>query len=107
MGPMNDGSADRTRHATVAARHGSEQGREKLARQGKLPTRERIALLLDDGTFVEDGLLANATAEGLPADGGGAGRGAVDSRPVGGGANDPTGKAGAWGGRAGDTIGRA
>ena len=32
---------------------------EKAAAQGKLPVRERVALLLDEGSFVEDGLLAN------------------------------------------------
>ena len=32
---------------------------EKLARQHKLFVRDRLALLFDEGTFVEDGLLAN------------------------------------------------
>ena len=31
--------------------------------------RDRLALLLDDGSFVEDALLANAAADDLPADG--------------------------------------
>ena len=35
---------------------------EKLARQGKLFVRDRLALLLDEGSFVEDALLANASA---------------------------------------------
>ncbi len=42
---------------------------EKLAAQGKLFVRERLALLLDEGSFVEDGLLANAVATDLAARG--------------------------------------
>ena len=44
---------------------------DKLARQGKLFVRDRLDLLLDPGSFVEDGLLANALApaDDLPADG--------------------------------------
>ena len=42
---------------------------EKLAAQNKLFVRDRLALLLDAGSFVEDGLLANNRAEDLPADG--------------------------------------
>ena len=42
---------------------------EKLARQNKLFVRDRLALLLDEGSFVEDALLANAPAGDLPADG--------------------------------------
>jgi len=34
---------------------------EKLARQGKLFVRDRLALLFDEGTFVEDGLSFNTT----------------------------------------------
>lgn len=79
----------------------SEAGAAKLAGQGKLPVRERIALLCDDGLFVEDGQLANAPATaagaGLPADGVVTGRGMVDGRPVMVIANDPTVKAGSWG----------
>ena len=44
-------------------------GGAKLAEQGKLFVRDRLALLLDAYSFVEDGLLANALAENLPADG--------------------------------------
>ena len=53
---------------------------EKLARQNKLFVRDRIALLLDAETFVEDGLLANTTATDLPADGVVTGLGRVDIR---------------------------
>ena len=79
---------------------------EKLARQHKLFVRDRLALLLDEGTFVEDGLLANALApaDDLPADGVVTGRGLVDGRPVCVMANDPTVKAGSWGARTVEKI---
>ena len=48
---------------------GPERHRAKSAEQGKLPVRERIALLLDDGSFVEEALLANWEQDGLGADG--------------------------------------
>ncbi len=72
---------------------------EKLARQNKLFVRERLALLLDDDSFVEDALLANALARDLPADGVVTGVGRIDGRPVCVLANDPTVKAGSWGAR--------
>ncbi|MCK4176689.1 acyl-CoA carboxylase subunit beta [Aciditerrimonas ferrireducens] len=75
------------------------QAEARLAAQGKLPVRRRLELLLDPGSFVEDGLLANALAEDLPADGVVTGRGAVLGRPVCVAANDPTVKAGSWGAR--------
>jgi methylmalonyl-CoA decarboxylase subunit alpha len=79
---------------------------EKLARQRKLFVRDRLALLLDEGTFVEDALLANAGAPSgdLPADGVVTGRGLVDGRPVCVMANDPTVKAGSWGARTVEKI---
>ncbi len=79
---------------------------DKLAGQNKLFVRERIDLLLDEGTFVEDGLLANAVAptDDLPADGVVTGRGLVDGRPVAVMANDPTVKAGSWGARTVEKI---
>jgi acetyl-CoA carboxylase carboxyltransferase component len=80
---------------------------EKLAGQNKLYVRERIALLFDDGTFVEDGRYANAMADGLPADGVVTGRGLVDGRPAIVVANDPTVKAGSWGARTVEKIVRA
>jgi acetyl-CoA carboxylase carboxyltransferase component len=76
----------------------------KLASQRKLPVRERLRLLLDEGSFVEDGLLANSLAGTLPADGVVTGRGAVDGRPVCVMANDPTVKAGSWGARTVEKI---
>lgn len=78
--------------------------REKLERQGKLFVRDRLDLLLDPGTFIEEGLLANALATDLPADGVVTGRGLVDGRPVCVMANDPTVKAGSWGARTVEKI---
>ena len=48
---------------------GSAKYHEKNAAEGKLFACERLARLLDPGSFVEDGTLANSLAEGLPADG--------------------------------------
>ena len=79
----------------------------KLDKQGKLYVRDRIALLVDDGSFVEDGRYANALAGDLPADGVVTGRGTVDGRPVIVIANDPTVKAGSWGARTVEKIVRA
>jgi acetyl-CoA carboxylase carboxyltransferase component len=84
----------------------SETAAKKLADQGKLYVRDRIALLVDEGSFVEDGQLANALAGPgvLPADGVVTGRGLVDGRPVLVVANDPTVKAGSWGARTVEKI---
>jgi acetyl-CoA carboxylase carboxyltransferase component len=76
---------------------GPERHRQKAAEQGKLPVRERVARLLDDGSFVEEGLLANWQEDGLGADGVVTGSGTIGGRPVSVMANDPTVKAGSWG----------
>src|SRR3954464_5473059 len=76
---------------------GPERHRAKAAGQGKLPVRERVARLLDEGSFVEEGLLANWQEEGLGADGVVTGSGTVGGRPVSVMANDPTVKAGSGG----------
>ncbi|HET9185611.1 MAG TPA: acyl-CoA carboxylase subunit beta, partial [Solirubrobacterales bacterium] len=76
---------------------GPARHHEKTAEQGKLPVRERVARLLDPGTFAEEGLLANWQEEGLGADGVVTGLGAIDGRRVALMANDPTVKAGSWG----------
>ncbi len=86
---------------------GPEKYHEKLATQGKLFVRERVDLLCDPGSFEEDGLLANALADGLAADAVVTGRGLVDGRPVMVIANDPTVKAGSWGKRTVEKIIRA
>jgi acetyl-CoA carboxylase carboxyltransferase component len=77
---------------------------DKLRRQRKLFVRDRLALLLDPGSFAEDGLLANTTAADLPADGVVTGVGRVEGRPVCVMANDPTVKAGSWGARTVEKI---
>src|SRR3954447_3373409 len=76
---------------------GPERHRQKAAEQGKLPVRVRVARLLDDGSFVEEGLLANWQEDGLGADGVVTGSGTIGGRPVSVMANDPTVKAGSWG----------
>ena len=81
-----------------------ERSKEKLASANKLYVRDRIDLLLDEGSFVEDGLFANALAKGLPADGVVTGVGEIDGRPVAVMANDPTVKAGSWGARTVEKI---
>ncbi len=81
-----------------------ERDNGKLARQNKLFVRDRLARLLDEGSFVEDGLLANAVAGDLPADGVITGVGRIDGRPVCVMANDPTVKAGSWGARTVEKI---
>ena len=60
---------------------GPERHREKSAEQGKLPVRERVELLLDEGSFVEDALLANWEQDGLGADGVVTGLGTIGGRP--------------------------
>ena len=76
---------------------GPERHREKSAQQGKLPVRDRVARLLDDGSFSEEALLANWEADGLGADGVVTGMGTIGGRTVALMANDPTVKAGSWG----------
>src|SRR5207302_3407362 len=66
--------------------------------------RERLAILLDEGSFVEDGLFANVMADDLPADGVVTGLGMIEGRQVAVMANDPTVKAGSWGARTVEKI---
>ena len=101
---MDPDLSKRTERALAGNLHSQA---EKLASQGKLFVRDRLALLLDDGSFVEDALLANTMAEDLPADGVVTGVGRVDGRPVVVVANDPTVKAGSWGARTVEKIVRA
>jgi methylmalonyl-CoA decarboxylase subunit alpha len=76
---------------------GPERHRAKARDQGKLPVRERVDRLLDEGSLVEDALLASWEADGLGADGVITGLGTIGGRPVALMANDPTVKAGSWG----------
>src|SRR5687767_9199328 len=98
-------SEDAVRKGLERARQGNlERNAEKLASANKLFVRDRLALLLDEGSFVEDGLLANAGADDLPADGVVTGTGRIDGRPVCVMANDSTVKAGSWGARTVEKI---
>jgi acetyl-CoA carboxylase carboxyltransferase component len=83
---------------------GAERYHAANAAKGKLFARERIALLVDDGSFVEDGLFANSLADGLPADGVITGIARIDGRQVCLMANDSTVKAGSWGARTVEKI---
>jgi acetyl-CoA carboxylase carboxyltransferase component len=98
---------ERLAAAYLASATAPEKAQAKLDDQGKLYVRQRIALLFDEGSFVEDARYANATATGLPADGVVTGRGTVDGRPAIVIANDPTVKAGSWGARTVEKIVRA
>ena len=82
----------------------TERAAAKLRGANKLFVRDRIALLFDDSTFVEDGQLANAMVEDLPADGVVTGRGLVQGRAALVVANDPSVKAGSWGARTVEKI---
>jgi methylmalonyl-CoA decarboxylase subunit alpha len=75
---------------------GPERHHSKAAEQGKVPVRERVALLLDPDSFAEEGLLAGWDVDGEGAEGVVTGIGTVDGRPVAVMANDPTVKAGSW-----------
>ncbi len=77
---------------------------EKLKKAEKLHARERISLLLDQGSFREDGLFANERDPSLPADGVITGTGTIDGRAVAIMANDQTVKAGSWGARTVEKI---
>lgn len=92
------------KHIERAQQGNLERERDKLARQGKLFVRDRLARLLDPESFAEDALLANALAGDLPADGVVTGVGRVDGRPVCVVANDSTVKAGSWGARTVEKI---
>ena len=95
---MSGSLSDRFHEATDrAAAGGPDKYHEKLTAQGKMFVRDRVDLLCDPGSFVEDGLLANAVTEGHGADAVVTGRGTIDGRPVMVIANDPTVKAGSWG----------
>ncbi|HVE74809.1 MAG TPA: acyl-CoA carboxylase subunit beta [Mycobacteriales bacterium] len=97
-------------HAHLAELHakvrqgGAQKYHEANAAKGKLFARERVALLVDEGSFVEDGLYANALAGDLPADGVITGTATIDGRPVCLMANDSTVKAGSWGARTVEKI---
>jgi acetyl-CoA carboxylase carboxyltransferase component len=85
-------------------RGGAAKYHEANAGKGKLFARERVRLLVDEGSFVEDGAFANVAAPDLPADGVVTGTATIDGRPVALMANDSTVKAGSWGARTVEKI---
>ena len=85
-------------------RGGAQRYHESNALKGKLFARKRIDHLIDEGSFREDGQLANALAAGLPADGVITGTATIGGRPVALMANDSTVKAGSWGARTVEKI---
>jgi acetyl-CoA carboxylase carboxyltransferase component len=101
---VSESLADRHRALRDKALRGGQRYLPKLREQNKLTVRERLDLLLDAGSFVEDGLFANVLADELPADGVATGLGRIDGRPVAVMANDPTVKAGSWGARTVEKI---
>ena len=91
--------------AKQARAGGAERYHAKAREQGKLFVRERLRRLLDDAdAMIEDGLLANAMAGDLPADGVITGIGTIGGRDVAVMANDSTVKAGSWGARTVEKI---
>jgi len=96
--------SSRHRELRDKARTGGTRYLPKLREQHKLTARERLDLLLDKDSFVEDGLFANVLAEELPADGVVTGLGTIEGRQVAVMANDPTVKAGSWGARTVEKI---
>ena len=103
---VSDSGSARIEGATERARKGgSPKYHARAAEQGKLFARARLDLLLDSAEgFVEDGLLVNALAGDLPADGVITGVGRIEGRPVAVMANDSTVKAGSWGARTVEKI---
>jgi acetyl-CoA carboxylase carboxyltransferase component len=85
-------------------RGGAARYHDAARAAGKLFARERVALLVDEGSFTEDGRYANVLADGLPADGVITGTAMIGGRPVALMANDSTVKAGSWGARTVEKI---
>jgi acetyl-CoA carboxylase carboxyltransferase component len=86
------------------SRGGAERYHQQAAAAGKLFARDRIAMLVDAGSFTEDGAFANVLASDLPADGVVTGTATIEGRPVALMANDSTVKAGSWGARTVEKI---
>src|ERR1700682_1917740 len=83
---------------------GAPKYHQKNAEAGKLFARERVRLLLDADSLVEDGAFANGADPELPADGVITGLGRMEGRVVAVMANDSTVKAGSWGKRTVEKI---
>jgi acetyl-CoA carboxylase carboxyltransferase component len=104
IGARTDPAADLAELRKRVGAGGAERYHAANAAKGKLFARDRVARLVDAGSFVEDGMYANALADGLPADGVITGRATVDGRPICLMANDSTVKAGSWGARTVEKI---
>ena len=83
---------------------GHSKYHEKMKEQKKLFVRDRLALLFDNGEYIEDGRFANVEAGDLPADGVVTATGKVNGQTVCVMANDSTVKAGSWGSRTVEKI---
>jgi acetyl-CoA carboxylase carboxyltransferase component len=86
------------------ARGGPDKYHAANTEKGKLFARERVRLLVDEDSFIEDGEFANALAGDLPADGVVTGTAHIGGRQVCLMANDSTVKAGSWGARTVEKI---
>src|SRR5882672_4411455 len=97
---------DETLKAKIAQveKGGAEKYHAKNKEVGKLFARERIAQLVDPGSFIEEGKLANNLDSDLPSDGVVTGLGRLDGRTIAIMANDSTVKAGSWGARTVEKI---
>jgi acetyl-CoA carboxylase carboxyltransferase component len=98
------GHPDLSSTRTRVAAGGAPKYHDAAAASGKLFARKRIELLVDAGSFSEDGIFANVAADGLPADGVITGTATVGGRSVALMANDSTVKAGSWGARTVEKI---
>lgn len=83
---------------------GAPKYHEAARKSGKLFARDRLRMLLDEGSEVEDAMLANCMAGDLPADGVVTVVGKIHGRTVCVMANDSTVKAGSWGSRTVEKI---
>jgi methylmalonyl-CoA decarboxylase subunit alpha len=103
----NAGQAGHPELAEIRSRiskGGPARYHEQAASHGKMFVRDRIDMLVDAGSFTEDGAFANVLADGLPADGVVTGTATLAGRPVALMANDSTVKAGSWGARTVEKI---
>ncbi|MBS1148377.1 MAG: carboxylase [Myxococcaceae bacterium] len=89
---------------TQVEKGGAAKYHAKNIETGKLFARERINLLVDQGSFLEEGKLANNLDPDLPSDGVITGLARLDGRTVAIMANDSTIKAGSWGARTVEKI---
>jgi methylmalonyl-CoA decarboxylase subunit alpha len=90
--------------ASQVKKGGALKYHEKNQEQGKLFVRDRLKLLFDPGSELEDALFANCIAGDLPADGVFTGMGKINGQLVCVMANDSTIKAGSWGSRTVEKI---